>query len=507
MAEVVYELSLKDGLTQKLHQADGAAHKLEGTMGSLGDRLIRVAEGFGVSFGLWKGLEFIQQGKEEFEKLEIAQGQVEAGLESTGHAAGVTGEQLEASAAKFSHALQFNRDQVADLQAQIITFPGITAKVFDSATMSIMDMATRLHHGLDETAIMVGKALQDPERGITAMRRVGVNFNDTQTEIIKNLVKTGQAGKAQALILQELQTEFAGSAQAAANSDPLFRYNKLMYDIKIQAGGVAIKLLKFVTPALEGMMNAVKGTIHWMREHKQLLIDIAYVVGPLVATFSIYAIGVGVAAAATSVWTGALSLLKLALNTNPIGLMISAIAAVSLAVWYCYKHFDTFRATLWATWAVIKEFASIVGDIFKGLYKTIHGTFTLNPMEVADGLMLSIDAVKDAGQRLGKAAKDGYNAGLSDFAADAKSSATTAAPHDVMKKGKPVAAAGAPAKGETKGAKGNKAVTINIKIDALQKGDIKIITTNIKEAPGKIQEMITQSLMNAVNNSQLIIEN
>jgi hypothetical protein len=55
-------------------------------------------------------------------------------------------------------------------------------------------------------AIQVGKALQDPVHGISALRRVGVNFNESQVETIKKLVETGQAAKAQGLILAELNT-------------------------------------------------------------------------------------------------------------------------------------------------------------------------------------------------------------------------------------------------------------------------------------------------------------
>ena len=236
MPDVVYELSLKDQLTNKLHQADGAATKLESTMGSLGNRLTHVAEAFGISFALFKGIEFVHEGIEAFEKLHQAEAQVEAGLISTGHAAGIAGEELEASAIKFSQSFKFTRADITEMQSIMLTFPGITSSTFDTASQAILDMSTRLHKGLDETAIMVGKALQDPERGITAMRRVGVNFNDTQTEIIKNLVRTGHAAKAQTLILQELQLEFAGSAQAAAEADPLFKYNKLMYNLKIAVG-------------------------------------------------------------------------------------------------------------------------------------------------------------------------------------------------------------------------------------------------------------------------------
>ena len=43
-----------------------------------------------------------------------------------------------------------------------------------------------------------------------------VDVSEFESAWLKNLVQTNQAAKAQALILQELQVEFGGSAAAAA---------------------------------------------------------------------------------------------------------------------------------------------------------------------------------------------------------------------------------------------------------------------------------------------------
>ncbi len=209
---VEYILGLKDEMSPKIEGATGHVKKMEGAFHGLKETALHTIEALGISFAIFKGFEFMHEGIEKMHQLHEAEGQVRAGLESTRHAAGVTFEELEEGARKFGKQFAFSRAEIIQMQSVMLTFPKITKPVFEEASQSILDMATRLHKGLDETAIMVGKALQDPERGITAMRRVGVNFNDTQTEIIKKLVATGHAGKAQKMILEELQTEFAGSA-------------------------------------------------------------------------------------------------------------------------------------------------------------------------------------------------------------------------------------------------------------------------------------------------------
>jgi phage-related protein len=73
---------------------------------------------------------------------------------------------------------------------------------------------------LQGATIQVGKALQDPVRGMTALRRVGVNFSDSQQTLIQRLVDTGHTLEAQRIILAELHKEFGGSAIAAGDTLP-----------------------------------------------------------------------------------------------------------------------------------------------------------------------------------------------------------------------------------------------------------------------------------------------
>lgn len=522
MPDVIYEMSLKDGLTNKLHQADGAATKLDATMGSLGRRLTHVAEAFGVSFALFKGLEFIHGATEEYEKFEFSKSQVIAGLKSTGYAAGVTADQLEESALKMAHSFKFTKSEITGMQSIMLTFPGVAKDTFDTASQAILDMSTRLHKGLDETAIMVGKALQDPERGITALRRVGVNFNDTQTEIIKKLVETGQAAKAQTLILKELQTEFAGSAEEAAKADVLFRYNKAVEELKLGIGEAADKMLEYFTPALEGVIDAIKTVFELIKElpewYNKNSIAIDAVTGSLIGgviAWKAYTLWTGRAAIATAIETGLMYGLGTAIYfagvamdilIAPITLTVAAVAALSAVVVVCWKKWETFRAVVTGVWEWIKELGSQMGQFFHGLGVMISNIW--NPAKVAEGAAEMAMAFHESGKKLGAAYESGFYTGRNNFrvAELDRESEVTGSPKDITDKSKKTLVLKNNedlVKPETKGAKGNKVVTINIKIDSLIK-DFKINTTNIKEGTAKVQEMVTQVMMNAVNNSQII---
>jgi phage-related minor tail protein len=146
------------------------------------------------------------------------QAQLNAVLKSTGGVAGITAIQVNAYAEVMSKVTMFDDEAIVSAQSMLLTFTNIGSSVFPSATSAVLDMSQALGQDLQSSAIMLGKALQNPIMGVTALRRVGVNFTEEQQELIKFLVESGQLEEAQALILKELKTEFGGSAEAAGKT-------------------------------------------------------------------------------------------------------------------------------------------------------------------------------------------------------------------------------------------------------------------------------------------------
>lgn len=144
---------------------------------------------------------------------------VEAAIRSTGGAAGYTADQLAEMAAGFQRTTRFDGDDIlGDVTAQLLTFTRIAGEPFARAQAAVLDMSTLLGTDLKSSAILVGKALNDPVRGLTAMGRAGIQFSDAQKETIRHLAATGQIAKAQGLILDELAVQFGGQAVASART-------------------------------------------------------------------------------------------------------------------------------------------------------------------------------------------------------------------------------------------------------------------------------------------------
>jgi hypothetical protein len=81
-----------------------------------------------------------------------------------------------------------------------------------------MDLATAMGTDLKSAALQVGKALNDPVLGMTALSRSGIQFTDAQKDIVKGMVATNDIAGAQAIILAELDKQFGGSAAAARDT-------------------------------------------------------------------------------------------------------------------------------------------------------------------------------------------------------------------------------------------------------------------------------------------------
>jgi len=109
-------------------------------------------------------------------------------------------------------------------QAKLLTFKQLaqtadeTGGSFDRATMAALDLAAAGFGSAETNAVQLGKALQDPIKGITALARAGVTFTAQEKETIKTLVESGKVLQAQDLILTSIETQVGGTAEATAKS-------------------------------------------------------------------------------------------------------------------------------------------------------------------------------------------------------------------------------------------------------------------------------------------------
>lgn len=182
--------------------------------------------------------------------------QVEAALKSMGGASGKTAEELQASAKSLQSMAAIDDDEILrNVTANLLTFGKVSGPVFDRAQVAIVDLATRMKMELQPATLLVGKALNDPIKGLTAMGRAGIQFTADQKATIKTLVATGQTAKAQAIILGELERQFGGSAKAAADANP---YAKLRIAFGELSETIGAKLIPVFLPLINGLTGLLQ---------------------------------------------------------------------------------------------------------------------------------------------------------------------------------------------------------------------------------------------------------
>ncbi|ALJ14130.1 phage tail length tape measure family protein [Sphingopyxis macrogoltabida] len=208
-----------------------------------------------------------------------AMGQVESALASMGNASGKTADQLaKAADAMEMHSLFAADEILTKVTANLLTFGNVAGEQFDRAQQAAIDMATRMGGDPQSAAIMLGKALNSPIQGITALTRVGVQFTAAQKAQIEAFTKTGQVARAQGIILGEVERQFAGAAQAAADTQP-WRQAQVAIDQAMDAIGEAI------LPVIPKIVGAVKSVAEAFLSLSPSMQKVVFVTAGVAAAF------------------------------------------------------------------------------------------------------------------------------------------------------------------------------------------------------------------------------
>jgi hypothetical protein len=224
--------------------------------GGLFQRILGVAGGIGVFQLAQQAIgSLINFGRTALQELDAglkADAQVKAAIESTKSAAGRSFEELKTQAEDLAKVTLFGDDTTKGAQALLLTFKNVKTEIFDQAIPLAQDLSTAFGQDLNASAIQLGKALDDPIRGVTALRRVGVSFTEDQQTLIASLVKTGDVAGAQTIILKELESQVGGSAKAAAEAGlgPFQVLRNRLGEVQESIGGLIANGLQKLAPFL-----------------------------------------------------------------------------------------------------------------------------------------------------------------------------------------------------------------------------------------------------------------
>lgn len=309
-----------------------------------------------------------------FQESQQVDAQLAAVLESTHHAAGLFQEDIQDQATALEHLTGVSDEAVKSGAAMLATFTNIKGPQFQGATQAILDMATAMNGGaipnmdqMRQQAIMVGKALNDPEKGLTKLMKVGVTFSDQQKEQVKAMQAVGNVAGAQQVILAELNKEFGGSAAAAGKTftGQMNIAKETFGDFMELVGQGIVNHLQPMVKAFNDWMTSMggpdgmlKGLIAKLKELQPYL--------PVIAGVIIGGMVPALYAAAAAVWALMAPLLPFLAIGAAIGFLVKALI----------QHFGGLQGVMAALQPVLKVIHDIFATFILPVLQDIWAVFT-----------------------------------------------------------------------------------------------------------------------------------
>jgi phage-related protein len=224
------------------------------------------------------------------------------------------------------------------------------------------------------------------------IERYGVSINEAAVQAqMAEMGLSGLSGEAEknaklqatlALLTKQTadaQGQFAREADTAAGAQQI---------AAAEAENARAKIGEGLLPVYTELQTILGQVATFLGENATAVTGVVTAVGALAAgvlvvngALKAYAAVQAIVRGATVLWTGAQWALNAAMNANPIGLIIAAIAAVVAIVIYLWNNCEGFRDAVLAIWEAIKTAAEVawnwIKDTVTGVIDTVKGHIEL----------------------------------------------------------------------------------------------------------------------------------
>lgn len=211
----------------------------------------------GAALLTWAGTKLIGDSARAAEDLERQMAKLQGAIEATGGAAGLTAQEIAEMADRLDEATLGTDDQFRDAAAALLTFKSVGKDVFETVLERAQDLADTGFGSMQSNAVMLGKALEDPARGLTALTRAGVTFTDSQRQVIDALQRSGDTAGAQAVILEAVAGQVGGVARAMGGglSGAVDLVAKRFNDLKETLGAALVPVLTSINQRIADLFK------------------------------------------------------------------------------------------------------------------------------------------------------------------------------------------------------------------------------------------------------------
>lgn len=331
-------------------------------------------------------------------------------LEQTGGVAGRTGDEIKEMNRHLAFTTGIDKALITAGSNVLLTFKGIRDEVgagndiWTRANGIMLDMATVFGGDAKSAATQLGKALEDPIKGISALTRVGVTFTDQQKDQIEAMVAAGDMLGAQKMILEALEGQVGGTAVAAA--DGTAKITQAWKEVQEWIGNIILPLFeKLAEWLIDVGIPAFERFATWISEMWGRIT-------------SIFKGGTGEQLDTVKGWVGKIVEYYTALKDMVLAIIERFVA---IATWVWKNYGEQITAVMKVAWSNVKAIIDLILGVVINLVKLVTAIFKGDwsaAWSAAKGIVMAfwdffkgipgrmVDALRAAVGLVGKAAMD-----------------------------------------------------------------------------------------------------
>lgn len=344
----------------------------------IGDQAFNIGRQAGM-FGLAVGAPLLMTVRAaEDARAEIAK--LEQGFRTMGDTSGKMAQKAQDFASALMMEIAIDDEQIMAVQGKMATFEKVikntagTAEIFERSTRAAFDLEAAGFGDAMSNATQLGKALQEPLKGMTALRKAGTLTSADIARIGGEYQKTGNLLKAQRQIMDAVEKQVQG--KAAANAKATEKLKIAFGEIAEQIGGVLLpeveKFAKWVGKNLERIQK-------WIDTNRELvggivkfaaivsiaslaISGIAFVVGGVIKVFGFLSSAINFTVSAFKFMGTTVNVVTAFMMANPI---IAIITGIAIAATLIYIYWDNIKAFFINLWENVKKIFWKVVDWMK----------------------------------------------------------------------------------------------------------------------------------------------
>jgi hypothetical protein len=257
-----------DVVVKFLADASAINHEVDKLATKTGSKIKSFAKGAAAALGTVFVAKQVGDWIDQAQEADKVNAKLEKSMKNAGDATGAWAKHAEDLADSMQRKIGVDDEVIKSAQTILTTFHGISGTLkdqpdlFDRATKAAADLSSAGFGDMSSTAKALGKALEDPQKGLTALQRMGVKFTEAEKEQIKQMIDAGDKAGAYGIILGKVEGKVGGVAEASATAGDKM---KVAWGEATESLGRAfIPVMQAATPLIEAFSGFLEKNAAWL---------------------------------------------------------------------------------------------------------------------------------------------------------------------------------------------------------------------------------------------------